>query len=94
MRVRATPTGGPGSSGGVSEAGSEGLEGEDPVRADPDDIRGAYTRAFDAHIAAVRREATAFGFDHDVVSPHDWLGPPLAAFIARRQSLMRRSRIG
>ena len=72
----------------------EGLEGEDPVRADPDDIREAYTKAFDAHIAAIRKEATAFGFDHSVVNTHDWLGPPLAAFIARRQALMNRSRLG
>ena len=72
---------------------SEGLEGEETVRADPADIRDAYTRAFDAHIAAVRKEATAFGFDHTVVSTHDWLGPPLAAFISRREALMRRSRL-
>lgn len=72
----------------------EGLEGEEPLRADPADIREAYTRAFDDHIAAIRKEATAFGFDHTVVSTHDWLGPPLSAFIARRAALMRRSRIG
>lgn len=72
----------------------DGLEGEESVRADPADIRDAYTEAFDAHIARIRKEATAFGFDHSVVSTHDWLGPPLAAFIARRQALMSRSRIG
>ena len=72
----------------------EGLEGEEPLRADPADIREAYTRAFDDHVAAIRKEATAFGFDHTVVNTHDWLGPPLSAFIARRAALMRRSRIG
>lgn len=72
----------------------EGLEGEEPIKADPDDIRAAYTRAFDEHTTAIRNEATAFGFDHSVVNTHDWLGSPLASFIARRQSLMRRSRIG
>jgi len=72
----------------------EGLEGEEPLRADPADIREAYTKAFDEHIAAIRREATGFGFDHAVVNTHDWLGPPLSAFIARRTAIMRRSRIG
>ncbi len=71
-----------------------GLEGETPIKVDPRSVREAYCKAFEAHLQTIQRLARSFGFDHSVVSTHDWLGPPLAAFIARRQAQMKRSKFG
>jgi len=72
----------------------EGLEGEAPLKVDPRAIRQAYVEAFERHLAEVPRLARSFGFDHALVNTHDWLGPPLAAFIARRQAQMKRTKMG
>jgi len=29
------------------------------------------------------------GYDYQRISTHDWLGPPLAAFVARRNAMMK-----
>jgi uncharacterized protein (DUF58 family) len=71
-----------------------GLEGEGRVRLDPRAIRKAYLEAFQAHQAEVQKIARSFGFDFQVVSTHDWLGPPLAAFIARRNAQIKRLKVG
>jgi uncharacterized protein (DUF58 family) len=69
----------------------EGLEGESPLRLDPRAIRRDYLEAINRHIDAVRKAARAFGFDHQVVSTHDWLGPPIAVALARRNATIRRT---
>jgi len=72
----------------------EGLEGEPRVRIDPRAIRQAYQEAFEGHLDAVARTARSFGFDYKLVSTHDWLGPPLAAFLARRNARLKRTKAG
>jgi uncharacterized protein (DUF58 family) len=72
----------------------EGLEGEPRLRVDPRAIRAGYLDALRAHLARVERIARGFGFDYQLMCTHDWLGPPLAAFVARRNAMMRRSKYG
>jgi uncharacterized protein (DUF58 family) len=71
-----------------------GMEGEATVRLDPRTLRDGYLKAFAAHLAEVERLARGFGFDHHIVHTHDWLGPTLAAFVARRNAQMRRTKSG
>jgi len=70
----------------------EGLEGEGKLRIDPRAIRAGYLKALREHISGVERTLRGFGFDHQLVSTHDWLGPPLAAFVARRTAEIRRGK--
>lgn len=72
----------------------EGLEGEPPLRVDPRAVREAYREAFEAHVHDLDRLTRSFGFDSAIVNTHDWLGPPLSAFIARRAAQMKRSKFG
>lgn len=72
----------------------QGLEGEPPIKVDPRSVRAEYQKAFEAHLQSVRKLARSFGFDLELVNSHDWLGPPLAAFIARRQAQMKRTKYG
>ncbi|MCC6659403.1 MAG: DUF58 domain-containing protein [Phycisphaerales bacterium] len=72
----------------------EGMEGEPRLRVDPRAIRAGYLGALKSHLAAVERIARGFGFDYQLMSTHDWLGPPLAAFVARRNAMMRRAKSG
>jgi uncharacterized protein (DUF58 family) len=74
------------------EAPFVGLEGEPLLRVDPRAIRQAYLEAMNNHLEAVERSARGFGFDYMVVSTHDWLGPPLSAFLARRNARLKRSK--
>ena len=69
----------------------EGLEAEGTLRLDPRAIRQDYLEAINRHIDAVRKAARAFGFDHQIVSTHDWLGPPIAAMLAKRNATIRRA---
>jgi uncharacterized protein (DUF58 family) len=69
-----------------------GLEGEARLRVDPRSIRDGYLRALRSHQDAIEKIARGFGFDYQLVTTHDWLGPPLAAFIARRNAQMKRSK--
>lgn len=71
-----------------------GLEGEAKIRVDPRAVREAYLRVFGAHNAMVEREIRRFGFDFARVSTHEWLGPTLAAFVARRNAKIKRSKYG
>ncbi len=68
----------------------EGLEGEPLLRLDPRALRRAYLEAIGRHIAGVEKAALAFGFDYQRLGTHDWLGPPLAAFVARRNARLKR----
>jgi uncharacterized protein (DUF58 family) len=72
----------------------EGLEGEGRIRLDPRAIRPAYCQAFEGHLDAVEKMARGFGFDYQLVDTHNWLGPPLAAFIARRNAILKRTKVG
>lgn len=71
----------------------EGLEGEGRIRLDPRAIRAEYLRAFENHREAVERASRSFGFDYQLVCTHDWLGPPLAAFVARRNARLKRTKV-
>lgn len=71
-----------------------GLEGEAMLKVDPRAIRASYNEVMWTHIEAIGKACRAFNFDHEVISTHDWLGPPLAAYIARRQAAMKRSKFG
>jgi uncharacterized protein (DUF58 family) len=72
----------------------EGLEGEPRLRIDPRAIRAGYLKALHAHLEKVEKIARGFGFDYQLVSTHDWLGPPLAAFVARRNAQIKKSKYG
>lgn len=72
----------------------EGLEGEGKLRLDPRAIRKAYLAEFDKHCEGVRKAAQGLGFDYHLVVTHDWLGPPMAAFMARRNAAFKRSKMG
>ena len=72
----------------------EGLENEGRVRIDPRAIRKEYLEAFERHLDQVEKQARGFGFDYQLIDTHDWLGPPLAAFVARRNALLKRSKSG
>jgi uncharacterized protein (DUF58 family) len=68
----------------------EGLEGEGRLKLDPRSVRDAYLEALGEHQSKLTRTARSFGFDFTTVSTHQWLGPSLAAFLARRHSRMKR----
>ncbi len=72
----------------------DGLEGEPRLRVDPRAIRKAYLEAFEKHQTQVRRTARSFNFDYQLVRTHDWLGPPLAAFVARRNAQLKKMKMG
>ena len=72
----------------------DGLEGEPRLRVDPRAIRQAYQQVYREHAAKIEKTTRSMGFDFSVVDTHSWLGPPMAAFMARRASLMKRLKIG
>lgn len=72
----------------------EGLEGEPRLRVDPRAIRAAYREVFAEHLDKIEKITRGFGFDYQLVNTHDWLGPPMAAFMARRNSVIKRSKFG
>jgi len=69
-----------------------GMEGEPTLKIDPRALRRAYIEAFEAHRSSVQRTLTVMGYDYQKISTHDWLGPPLAAFVARRNAMMKRGK--
>lgn len=71
-----------------------GLEGEPTLKVDPRAVREAYREVFNEHMASIERIARSFGFDYQLVNTHDWLGPPMAAFMARRNAQIKRSKFG
>ncbi len=70
----------------------EGLEGEAAIRIDPRALRAAYLEVARTHNEALEKAATASGSDFQRLSTHDWLGPPLAAFVARRNAIIKRGK--
>lgn len=67
----------------------EGLEGEPALRIDPRSLRDAYLAAFREHQAKLEKLTRGMGFDYQRVSTHEWLGPTLAAFVSRRNAIMK-----
>ncbi len=63
-----------------------GLEQEETIRIDPRSLKKDYLEAINDHIDQVSSFARSFGFDHQVVSTHEWLGPTLSRFVARRNA--------
>ncbi len=80
--------------GFTDSAPFEGMEGEAALRVDPRSLRRAYLEVFNAHNAELERLVRGMGFDYQRLGTHDWLGPPLAAFVARRNAMMKRSKYG
>jgi uncharacterized protein (DUF58 family) len=78
----------------TEQAPFEGLEGEGRIRLDPRAVREEYLKIFNAHLERVQKIARGFGFDYLLVDTHDWLGPPIAAFVAKRNALLKRSKSG
>lgn len=74
------------------EAPFQGMEGEGTLRVDPRAIREAYLAALNDHLAKIEKTARGLGFDYMVVSTHDWLGPPMSAFLAAREAKMKRTK--
>lgn len=72
----------------------EGLEGEPRLKVDPRAIREAYLEALGRHQVSVERIIRGFGFDYQLVNTHDWLGPPIASFMARRSAQIKRKKLG
>jgi uncharacterized protein (DUF58 family) len=71
-----------------------GLEGEPTLRVDPRGLRESYLAALGEHNRELARACRGLGFDYHKVSTHEWLGPSLAAFVARREASMRRRKPG
>lgn len=71
----------------------EGLEGEAAVRVDPRALRRGYLEALRAHADEMARLCRGFGYDWHSLDTHDWLGPPLASFVARRNARMKRDAV-
>jgi uncharacterized protein (DUF58 family) len=68
----------------------EGMEGEGLVKVDPRAIRDAYLAAMAEHHSTIDAAARACGFEMMTIDTHDWLGPPLSAFLARREARLKR----
>ncbi len=64
------------------------------MRIDPRSLRAAYLEAFNSHREAVEKLVLGMGFDYQKISTHDWLGPALAAFVARRNAQLKKSKYG
>ncbi|MEM1330906.1 MAG: DUF58 domain-containing protein [Planctomycetota bacterium] len=72
----------------------EGLEGEGRLRVDPRSVREAYLKAFNEHTERVEKMIRGYGFGCHRLSTHEWLGPALATFLARRNAEMKRKSFG
>ena len=73
----------------VDEIPLEGMEGEPTIKVDPRGIRDAYLQALAAHHAQIESAARGCGFDMMTIDTHDWLGPTLSAFLARREARLK-----
>ena len=78
--------------GFTDSAPFEGLEGEPALRIDPRALRKAYLQVLHEHLSGVEKLVRGMGFDYQKLSTHDWLGPPLASFVARRNAMIKRSK--
>lgn len=72
----------------------EGLEGEGRLRVDPRALRQAYLDSIGEHLKSVQKLMLGFGYDYQRIDTHDWLGPALAAFVARRNAQIKSAKYG
>lgn len=72
----------------------EGLEGEPRLKIDPRAIRAQYQQVFAEHLQKIEHITRAFAFDYQLINTHDWLGPPIAAFMAKRNARIKRRSFG
>lgn len=72
----------------------EGLEDEGRVKIDPRALKKGYLKAFEEHNERLERIVRGFGFDFHRIVTHDWLGPALASFLARRNAQLKRGKFG
>ena len=72
----------------------EGLEAEGRLKIDPRALRQAYLDAIHAHNEELAKAALGFGFDCLRLDTHDSVGPALSYLLARRNSQIKRSKIG
>ncbi|MCC6425240.1 MAG: DUF58 domain-containing protein [Phycisphaerales bacterium] len=70
----------------------EGLEEEGRIKLDPRAIRDSYLELIKEHISRTEKIFRGAGYDYQLLSTHDWLGPPMAAFVARRNAILKRSK--
>lgn len=68
----------------------EGMEGEGIIKVDPRAIREEYLRGFEEHQHQLDNAARGCGFEMVTIDTHDWLGPPLSMFLARREARLKR----
>jgi uncharacterized protein (DUF58 family) len=68
----------------------DGLEGEGQVKVDAALIRETYQAVLAEHATALERAVKGSGFEMLTLSTHDWLGPPLAGFLALREARLGR----
>ncbi len=71
-----------------------GLEGEGKVRIDPRALRESYLKALSAHVDAISTNARSFGFDYQRIDTHESVGPALSYLLARRNAVIKRSKVG
>ena len=72
----------------------EGLEGEGRLRIDPRALRASYLEALKAHNKTIANTALGFGFDYHRLDTHESVGPALTYLLARRNSFIKRSKVG
>jgi hypothetical protein len=72
----------------------EGMENEGRLKVDPRALREAYLEAIGGHIDAIAKAALGFGFDYLRLDTHESVGPALSYLLARRNSQLKRSKIG
>ncbi len=70
----------------------EGLEAEGRIKLDPRAIRESYLELIREHVSKVEKTFRGAGYDYQLLSTHDWLGPPMASFVARRNAILKRSK--
>jgi len=71
-----------------------GMEGEGRLRVDPRALREAYLAALGRHVETVATIARSFNFDYERLDSHDSVGPALSHLLARRNSFIKRSKMG
>jgi hypothetical protein len=64
------------------------------VRVDPRALRQAYQESIGDHLTKIRKLMLGFGYDYHRLSTHEWLGPALAAFVARRNAQIKSAKYG
>ena len=64
------------------------------MRIDPRALRESYLKALGAHVDQVSNCARGFGFDYQRIDTHESVGPALSYLLARRNAVIKRSKVG